>query len=213
MTIRLLPCKSVRFVRRHPLLTVFGVLGIAVLAIITATFVAVWQAAHIDDARRVDHADTILVLGAAEYDGRPSPVFQGRLKQAALLFNEKRAGSVIVLGGGRPGDVTTEAQAGRDYLLADGLPSDQVIAEPRGNTTYESLQAAATLMQGRGLRSAFLVSDPWHNLRIKKMAGDLGIRAYASATWHSAATSLPTRLSGYARETVAYLYYRIFGGH
>ena len=117
-----------------------------------------------------------------------------------------------MLGGRIPGDTTTEAQAGRDFLVRDGLPSTQVLAEPEGNTTYESLQAAASLMKRRGLRSAFLVSDPWHNLRIKKMASDLGITAYASATWHSAARSLPTRLAGYARETFAYLYYRIFGG-
>ncbi len=66
-------------------------------------------------------------------------------------------------------------------------------------------------MRERGLESAFLVSDPWHNLRIKRMASDLGIRAYASATWHSAARTEPTRLAGYARETLAYLYYRVFG--
>jgi uncharacterized SAM-binding protein YcdF (DUF218 family) len=202
----------VRSVRRHPILSIIALLLVTVLGLFVVTGYAVWRAAHSDDARRIEHADTILVLGAAQYDGRPSPVFQGRLKQAALLFHEDRAGSVIVLGGGRPGDVTTEAQAGRDFLVADGLPARQVIAEPEGNTTYESLRAAASLMRGRGLQSAFLVSDPWHNLRIKKMASDLGIRAYASATWHSAATSLPTRLAGYARETVAYLYYRIFGG-
>ena len=208
----MLPSEAVRFVRRHPIISIIALLVLAVLGLFVTTGYAVWSAAHTDDASRVQHADTILVLGAAQYDGRPSPVFQGRLKQAALLFHENRAGSVIVLGGGRPGDVTTEAQTGRNYLVADGLPATQVIAEPKGNTTYESLQAAATLMRGRGLHSAFLVSDPWHNLRIKKMASDLGIRAYASATWHSAATSLPTRLAGYARETVAYLYYRIFGG-
>ena len=176
------------------------------------TFVAVWQAAHTDDARRIERTDTILVLGAAEYDGRPTPVFQGRLEQAALLFHEHRADSVVVLGGKIPGDVTTEAQAGREYLMSGGLPGNHVFAVPEGNTTYESLQAAATFMRQHGLHSAFLVSDPWHNLRIKRMASDLGIRAYASATWHSAARSLPTRLGGYARETVAYLYYRLFGG-
>jgi uncharacterized SAM-binding protein YcdF (DUF218 family) len=73
------------------------------------------------------------------------------------------------------------------------------------------LQAAAAYMHGQGLKSAFLVSDPWHNLRIKKMASDLGIQGYASATWHSAATSTEARLPGYVRETLAYLYYRIVG--
>ena len=198
--------------RRHPLLTALSAVVLATLGILLATAVAVWRAAHTDDARRIDRADAIIVLGAAEYNGRPSPVFEGRLQQAALLYRENRADTVLVLGGNRPGDVSTEAAAGRNYLIGRGLPPASVWAEPEGNDTYESLQAAARFMNARDLHSAFLVSDPWHNLRIKKMASDLGIRAYASATWHSAATSLPTRLSGYARETVAYLYYRIFGG-
>jgi len=86
-----------------------------------------------------------------------------------------------------------------------------VVAEPEGNTTLESLRAAAGYMRAHDLRSAFLVSDPWHNLRIKRMASDLGIQAYASATWHSAARTELTRLGGYLRETLGYVYYRIFG--
>jgi len=199
----------VRFARTHPILAALLVLVVAVLGLIVASAVAVWRAAHTDDARRVEHADVILVLGAAQYSGRPSPVFEGRLKQARLLFQDGRADAVVVLGGNRPGDVTTEAQAGRDYLLELGLPAVDVFAEPRGNSTFESLQAAARFMRDNGMHSAFLVSDPWHNLRIKRMAGDLGIQAYASATWHSAARSTATRLDGYTRETFAYLYYRL----
>jgi uncharacterized SAM-binding protein YcdF (DUF218 family) len=203
----------VGFIRRHPILTAILTLALVVVGVLSATAVAVWQAAHTDDARRIDHADVILVLGAAEYSGRPSPVFAGRLEQAKLLFQQGRAGSILVLGGKRPGDVTTEADAGRAYLLAHGVSSEDVFAEPTGNTTFESLQAAARFMRGMALHSASLVSDPWHNLRIKRMAGDLGIQAYASATWHSAARSTATRLAGYMRETFAYLAYRLFGGH
>jgi uncharacterized SAM-binding protein YcdF (DUF218 family) len=202
----------VRFVRSHPIVSLLGLAIAGVVALVVATGFAVWQAAHLDDASRVQHADTILVLGAAQYGGRPSPVFVGRLEQAALLFNENRAGSVIVLGGKLPGDTTTEADAGRQYLVNDGLPVDHVFAEPEGNTTFESLRAAAQFMRAHDLHSAFLVSDPWHNLRIKRMAGDLGITPYASATWHSAAQSMTTRLAGYTRETFAYLYYRVVGG-
>jgi uncharacterized SAM-binding protein YcdF (DUF218 family) len=85
-----------------------------------------------------------------------------------------------------------------------------VVASPVGGTTLESLRAAADWMRERDLRTAFLVSDPWHNLRIKRMASDLGIQAYASATWRSAARTEGTRLGGYVRETLAYLYYRLF---
>jgi uncharacterized SAM-binding protein YcdF (DUF218 family) len=201
----------VGLVRRHPVL---GALALALLAFVTilgATGVAVWRAAHTDDASRVEHADIILVLGAAEYGGRPSPVFEGRLDHAVLLFEQGRANTVMVLGGSQPGDSTTEAEAGREYLVANGVPADAALAEPVGHTTFESLRAAASYMSTHGLHTAFLVSDPWHNLRMRKMASDLGIDAHVSATWHSAAESQSTRLQGYMRETFAYLYYLATG--
>jgi uncharacterized SAM-binding protein YcdF (DUF218 family) len=196
---------------RHPALFAASLVVLAVVVAVVATGVAVWTEAHHDDASRIDHVDAILVLGAAQYDGTPSPVFAGRLEHAQLLFEQGRAGTVIVLGGSRPGDISTEADAGRAYLVAHGVPSDAVVAEPVGNTTFESLQGAVAYMRAHGLHTAFLVSDPWHNLRVEKMASDLGIEGYASATWHSAARSEETRLSGYVRETFAYLYYRLFG--
>lgn len=199
------------FVRRHPVLTsilaAVGLLGL----VLGGTGWAVWSAAHTDDARFVERADAILVLGAAQYQGVPSPVFVGRLEQAALLFEQGRADRVLVLGGGRPGDTSTEAEAGRDFLVQGGLPDAAVFALPVGGTTFESLRAAADWMRERSLHSAFLVSDPWHNLRVRRMASDLGIEAYVSATWQSAAKTEQTRLEGYVRETFAYLYYRIFG--
>jgi uncharacterized SAM-binding protein YcdF (DUF218 family) len=190
---------------RHPLLLAFTLIVIGAVGIVGATGVAVWIEAHHDDARRVDHVDAILVLGAAQYDGTPSPVFKGRLEHAQLLFDQGRADTVVVLGGSQPGDVSTEAEAGRDYLVSRGVPAPSVVAEPVGNTTLESLRAAAAYMTAHGMRTAFLVSDPWHNLRIEKMASDLGIRAYVSATWHSAARSEQNRVAGYVRETLAYL--------
>ena len=197
--------------RRHPVLfTLLGVV-LAGLLLVAITGFAVWRAAHTDDASRVDRADVILVLGAAQYNGDPSPVFEGRLRHAALLFREGRSDTVIVLGGAAPGDRSTEAEAGRDWLISEGLPEGAVVASPVGGTTLESLQAAAEWMRERDLSTAFLVSDPWHNLRIKRMASDLGIAAYASATWRSAARTEGTRLGGYVRETFAYLYYRVLG--
>ncbi|HET7237002.1 MAG TPA: YdcF family protein [Actinomycetota bacterium] len=197
--------------RRHPVLFVLSGLALVVLLGLGLTALAVWRSAHTDDASRVQQADVILVLGAAQYGGEPSPVFEGRLEHAAMLYGEGRATTVVVLGGSAPGDTSTEAEAGRDWLVAEGLPSDAVVASPVGTTTLESLRAAADWMQARDLHSAFLVSDPWHNLRVKRMASDLGIEAYASATWHSAARTEGTRFDGYLRETFAYLYYRAFG--
>ena len=203
---------SVGFVRRHPLVTALSALALGVLVLLAVTAYAVWRAAHTDDARRIDRVDAIVVLGAAQYNGRPSPVFTDRLQQADLLFRQGRAPLIVTVGAGSPGDATTEAEAGRDYLVDQGVPDADVVALPEGNTTFETLQAAASYFRENGMDSAFLVSDPWHNLRIKRMFGDLGMRAYVSATFHSAASSMGTRLSGYARETFAYLYYRVFGG-
>lgn len=196
--------------RRSPLLVILLVVAL-VLAPIVGSAVAVWRAAHTDDAAQIDHVDVILVLGAAQYGGRPSPIFAGRLDHAALLYERGFAGRIMVLGAGREGDVTTEADAGARYLEGRGIPADAVSASPAGATTLESLRAAAGRMDEQGMDTAFLVSDPWHNLRIRRMSRDLGIRAYASATWQSAARSQATRFEGYVRETFAYLYYRIFG--
>jgi uncharacterized SAM-binding protein YcdF (DUF218 family) len=197
--------------RRHPVLVTIAVVAAVAVLVFAGTGIAVWRAAHTDDARTVDRVDAILVLGAAQYDGDPSPVFAGRLEHAQLLYDEGRSDTIVVLGGGAPGDRTTEAEAGRDWLVAQGVPAEAVVASPVGSTTLESLEAAAAWMNDRGLESAFLVSDPWHNLRVKRMASDLGLEAYASATWHSAARTEGTRVGGYLRETLAYMYYRLTG--
>ncbi len=197
--------------RRGRGLLIVLLVAAAVLAPIAITAVAVWQAAHTDEASRVDHADVILVLGAAQYGGDPSPIFRGRLDHGALLFEQGFAERIMVLGAAQAGDEFTEAEAGARYLLTQGIPQEAVHTSPEGNTTFESLRGAAERMRELELASAFLVSDPWHNLRIRRMSRDLGIDGFVSATWHSAARSQSTRLQGYARETFAYLYYRVFG--
>ena len=198
-------------IRRHPLLGAAGFVLLVLAVVMAASAVIVWREAHHDDASDIATVDAIVVLGAAQYDGDPSPLFEGRLDHATLLFGQDRAPSVIVLGANRPGDRTTEAEAGRDYLIAQGIPSDAVVAVPVGTTSFESLDAAAKAMDELGMDSAFLVSDPWHNARIQRMASDLGITGYASATWTSAANTEETRVPGYVRETFAYIAYRVLG--
>ena len=202
---------TVEAIRRHPVLIAIAAVAAVIALALAGTGLAVWRAAHTDDASTIDRVDAILVLGAAQYDGDPSPVFEGRLEHAQLLYEEGKSDTIVVLGGGAPGDRTTEAEAGRDWLVAQGVPADAVVASPVGSTTLESLEAAAAWMNDRGMESAFLVSDPWHNLRVKRMASDLGLEAYVSATWHSAARTEGTRVGGYLRETLAYVYYRLFG--
>jgi len=201
----------VRFLRRHPIV-VFVLLGVfAVLAVMLGTGIAVWRAAHNDEARRIDHVDLIAVLGAAEYDTRPSPVLEGRLQHAVVLYQRHFASRILTLGGRQPGDVTTEAQAGATWLVDHGVPAGDVAAQPVGNDTLQSVKAAVSYMRAHGLHTVFLVSDPWHNLRIRRMARDQGAVAYVSATWTSAARTHTTRLDGYIRETFAYLDYRLLG--
>lgn len=200
-----------RLFRRHPFVVVVSVVAAVALGAVALSAVTVWREAHHDDASEFDRADAIVVLGAAQYDGTPSPVFAGRLDHAALLFEQDRAGLVFVLGSNQPGDRTTEAEAGRDYLIAAGVPTTAVVALPEGHTSYTSLRAAADAMHERNLVSAFLVSDPWHNARIQRMASDLGIDGHASATWTSAARTGETRFPAYVRETFAYLYYLVTG--
>ena len=197
---------------RAPVLRTLLQVGVA--ALIGSVALVAYMAAQISERGKLDErrsVDAIVVLGAAQYDGDPSPVFQGRLDHAALLYEQGRADRVLVLGAGQPGDRFTEAEAGMEYLIEQGVPPEAIVPVPEGHTTLESLEAAAPVLFDAGLASAFLVSDPWHNARVERMAGDLGIDGHASATWHSAATSQDTRLQGYVRETFAYLYYRVFG--
>ena len=204
--------QAMRWFGRHPVWTVLLVLGLAAGLLVVGAAFTVWRAAHHDAAADLDHADAIVVLGAAQYNGVPSPVFQGRLDHAALLWQQGRADIMFTVGSKQPGDRFTEAEAGRNYLIDQGVPADRIVAVDIGHSTYQSLQAVAHEMQDRQLTSAFLVSDPWHNARITAMADDLGLEGYASATWTSADSSQRTRAYEYVRETFAYLYYRLFGG-
>jgi len=203
---------AVRWIRRHPLVSTIALVVFVALGLVAASAVTVWRSAHHDGAADIDHADAIVVLGAAQYDGTPSPLFAGRLDHAALLWEQGKADLVVTLGSKQAGDRHTEAEAGRDYLIERGVPADRIVAIEIGHTTYQSLQAAAHELQDRGMHSAFLVSDPWHNARITSMAADLGLDGHASATGTSAANSEESRGRGYVRETFAYLYYRLVGG-
>ena len=152
------------------------------------------------------------MLGAAQYDGTPSPVFAGRLDHAALLFEQGRAASCscwartsLAIARPRPRrGATTWSDRGCRRARSSRCPLGRlVVHEPAGRRLARCATAE--------LSSAFLVSDPWHNARIQRMASDLGIEGHASATWTSAARTEETRLSGYVRETFAYLYYRVVG--
>ena len=130
-----------------------------------------------DEART---ADAIAVLGAAQYNGRPSPVFRARLDQAAGLLQRRLAPVVLVTGGVGPRDTLSEAEVGRRYLVGHGAPVDAVIALPPAATTVASLQRVAEWFDGRPSRHVILVSDGFHLLRLKILADHRRLVAYTS---------------------------------
>lgn len=132
------------------------------------------------DERR--QADAIVVMGAAQYDGRPSPVFAARLDHAIELFHAGIAPRLIVTGGKREGDRTTEAASARIYAVQRDVPDEAILAEDTSRTTLQSIRRVAALMRGEGMESAVFVSDPSHMLRVLRMASDEGITAYGSPT-------------------------------
>ncbi|MHB9026025.1 MAG: YdcF family protein [Armatimonadota bacterium] len=161
---------------------------------------------------RDDHspADVIIVLGAAQYDGTPAPVYLGRLEHALALYHAGDARYLLFTGGSQPGDRFTEALAGRRYAQRHGVPPGVIFTENAGHTTLESLIAARQIMHEHGLRRAILVSDPFHAFRLRRMARDLGLQATVSPTAHSRIRSGSKQAYFIAREAAVYLLYRIF---
>lgn len=164
----------------------FRVFGAILLVAVTFTIVAaltlgflIKRQAERDEARR---SDAIVVLGAAQWDGKPSPVLQARLDHAFDLYAAGLAPKLIVTGGVGVGDNYSEGEVARQYLLRKGIPAGAVLTENRGRSSYESMEGATALMQRNGWHSAILVSDPFHMYRLKRMAGDLGVQAATSPT-------------------------------
>lgn len=190
-----------RFVRR----LLLGVLLVGAL-VVGGTGFRVWQVAREDDR---DRADVVVVLGAAQYNGNPSKVLEARLNHAKSLFDHGVAEHIVTGGGRRAGDNYSEADAGARWLTARGVPRDKVIEVDKGADTLGTLQAVADEVKARGWRSAVIVSDPWHSLRARTIAADLGLDAWTSPT-HSGpiVKTRQTQLHYIVRETGALLYYR-----
>jgi uncharacterized SAM-binding protein YcdF (DUF218 family) len=143
------------------------------------TLLQVWSTGRSDHDRPVD---AIVVMGAAQYDGRPSPQLQARLDHVVELWQDGLAPMVIVTGGNRPGDRFTEAEASRRYLVDAGVPDSAIEGEDEGTSSWESLGNVADQAGEWGVRTVLLVSDPFHSLRIRLMAEELGLTAHSSAT-------------------------------
>jgi len=150
-----------------------------VFVYLSVTFVQVWMASRRDEARP---SDAIIVLGAAQYNGRPSPVLAARLDHAIQLYREGIAPVVVVTGGREPGDRFTEAGASANYLHKHGVPDTAILRETTGRTSWESLESAARFLEQRHMARVVLVSDPYHSERIKAIAHEVGLDAVTSPT-------------------------------
>lgn len=164
----------VKVVRRIVIVVLLVVLA---LWAVSAAAVIVWSAR--DQARP---APAVVVLGAAQYAGRPSPVLKARLDHGIELWKKDTTGWLVLTGGTGSGDTTSEAEVGRSYVRKQGVPDSMIVVENAGRTTSESMRAVAEILRERHASSAVFVSDPFHMLRVWVIAKRLGLRAYTSPT-------------------------------
>jgi vancomycin permeability regulator SanA len=156
-----------------------AVLGAAIVVYIGVTFVQVLSASRADDR---SPSDAIVVLGAAQYDGRPSPVLRQRLDHALELYEAKVAPRIVLTGANQPGDRFTEAFAGYRYLAERGVPKDDLTIVDDGSSTWDSMVAADRVLSKLHADRITLVSDSYHSRRLEGIASELGMRAGVSPT-------------------------------
>lgn len=163
---------------RRPRIVTFVALIVALY--LGGNFLDVWIGSKTSADR---NASAAIVLGAAQYNGEPSPILQGRLDMAAALYAEDRVQIVVVTGGGQPGDLTTEAKASYDYLRdVARIPDERIKLEVQGTSTYESLAAASRFLGESGFDDVLVVTDPYHARRSELVAREVGLNADAVVT-------------------------------
>jgi uncharacterized SAM-binding protein YcdF (DUF218 family) len=177
------------------------IVGVALLLVVAVLGYLVHVAAQIQKVSTVDEehaADAIVVLGAAEYRGHPSPVLEARLNHALYLYLRQLAPRIITTGGAGGDPVFTEGTVAREYLTRRGVPAEVVVVENEGSTTARSIMAVAEIMRRMNMKSAIVVSDGYHIYRVKKMLEASGISVYGS----------PRPSTGYSGIRQKWLYFR-----
>ena len=176
------------------------------LAWIAYVYVGILYYATHDEAQP---ADAIAVFGAAEYDGRPSPVLRARLMHGLELYREKLAPLMITLGGGEGGEAHSEGGVGEDFLLAHGVPERAIIAETRSRDTRESAARLADIAGGNRLHRILVVSDGTHLFRIHALCAHAGLEVYTSPRSQLVQLPLGDRLRRVAHEVLSYTAWRL----
>jgi uncharacterized SAM-binding protein YcdF (DUF218 family) len=194
--------------RRWPRLVgrLVTLLLLLLVAYVAVTFVQVYRASNHDGAR---DADAIIVLGAAQWNGRPSPVLQERLDHALELYEDGVAPIVVLTGGKQEADAFTEATTGYNYLRERGVPEEALLKEVDGTSTWDSLRAARRFLTQRGADSVVLVTDDYHAYRVEAIAEEVGFDASVSPS--DSLLSNSNKLGRLVRETAAVSIGRIIG--
>ncbi|MFN8005644.1 MAG: YdcF family protein [Terriglobia bacterium] len=183
----------------------FAYLPSLLLAYILILYVLIRRSASLEESQE---ADIIVVLGAAQYNGRPSPVFRSRLDHAAELFHNKKAGKIMTTGGYGFDPRYSEAGVGKLYLTKQNIPEDCIYTETSGLTTSESIERAIDFLKQNNLTRVIAVSDGFHLFRIKRIFQDHQIKAYGSPAPHSVIESnLRFRILASLREVFVFTAY------
>lgn len=177
--------------RRSPFALFRRVLGLVLLAAASIYTIALLLVLVVSQEDQRRPADAIVVLGAAQYNGRPSPVLRARLDHALQLYREGLAPRIVVTGGVGRGDTTSEATVARNYLLNRKVPSRAVISQPQGRSTQASMTAVADWLEAAHLKRVILVSDPFHMFRLRMEARRTNLEAYTSPTESSPISDNP----------------------
>ena len=166
-------------------------LGLVVAGFVAYTVSLVFVLVVSLQDERNEPVDAIVVLGAAQYNGRPSPVLRARLDHAFRLYRQRLADTIIVTGGIGEGDRFSEAQVSRSYLIARGVPPENIVALPQGRSTEESMTAVAEWLRPQDADHVLLVSDPFHMARLRLEARRTQLRASVSPTGTSPISDNP----------------------
>jgi uncharacterized SAM-binding protein YcdF (DUF218 family) len=180
-------------VTRQPGRALVQVLAVAIVGVLLIVAYAIYRIAAQGDIDEARPADAIVVLGAAQFNGQPSTIFEARLQHAVDLWKSGLAPYLVVTGGKLPADRTTEAATARAWAIAHGVPKEAILGEDHGRNTLESLEGVKAILARNDLHSAVFVSDETHMLRVLRMASDLGITAWGSPTRTSPSDLEPDR--------------------
>ena len=185
----------------------WNAIGLAITALVLTVAILSTRIERQSQVDEAQSADVILVLGAAEYRGHPSPVLKARLDHALDLYQRKFAPRIMTTGGAGGEHVFTEGTVGRAYLTSHGVPTDAIIVESEGESTVQTIALAAEIMRRMGLRTVIVVSDGYHIYRVKKMLESRGLMAYGSPRKEHSLEPLHDRWN-FVKQAIGYLLWR-----